>query len=310
VRKAFGPILLGLGAFLLVMAVMALTWMPGVVKKTPLDVDTTTHLSGTAQRLDSETGQLGAAVPIIIQSLTQANADASDDKVIVFVNGTCVVDDSDGDAPACVDGDDPRLVSASEDTFATDRVNALAVPNGDYLPAGSVQHEGLVNKWPFDSEKKTYPYWDGTTGGAVDAVFVDTKDFDGVATYHYQIKIDGVSVDVAEGTPGTYSNEINIYVEPRTGDIMNQTQDQQLYLEDGTQVLNLQAQFTDAQTKTSVDGAKSNLRMLDIMLTWVPIAGFIGGALAVLAGLLLILTGRRSVGGGHADKKTPADATV
>jgi hypothetical protein len=302
VRKVLGPVLVGLGAFLLVVAVLAVTWMPGAVKKTPLDVDTTTHLSGEARRLDAATGQLGSAVPISVQSITQADADASDDKVVVFVNGSCVVENVDGDAPACVDGDDPRLVSASEDTFATDRVTGVAVPNGDYLPQGTVQHEGLVNKWPFDSEKKTYPYWDGTVGEAVDAVYVDNKNFDGVETYHYRINIDKAPIEIAEGVDGTYTNEVNIYVEPKTGDIMNQTQDQQRYLADGTQALDLKAEFTKDQIAASVDGAKSNVQMLNVMLTWVPIVGFVGGVLALLAGLLLILGQRRS-NGSHAEER-------
>lgn len=291
-RKVFGPILMGLGAFLLVVAILALTWVPGMVKKTPLDVDTTTRLSGEAQRFDGST--LGSPVPISIMSLTQADADASDDEVVVFVNGSCVVENVDGNAPDCVDGDDPRLVSASEDMFPTDRVTALAVPNGDFVPEGTVQHEGLVNKWPFDAEKKTYPYWDGTVGRAVDAVYVDTQDFDGVETYHYRVNIDSEPIEIAEGVDGTYTNEINIYVEPRTGDILNQRQDQQRYLADGAQVLNLRAEFTEDQIAKSTDGAKSNLRMLDILLTWVPIAGFVGGALALVAGVLLVLAGRKS----------------
>ncbi|MBA2952383.1 DUF3068 domain-containing protein [Nocardioides sp. CGMCC 1.13656] len=308
-RKVFGPILIGLGAFLIVVAIMAIAWMPGVVKKTPLDVDNTTRLSGEAQRFDGTA--LGSPVPISIMSLTQADADASDDNVVVFVNGSCVVENTDGNAPDCVDGEDPRLVSASEDTFATDRVTAEAVPNGDYVPEGTVQHEGLVNKWPFDAEKKTYPYWDGTLGRAVDAEYVDTKDFDGVETYHYKVVIEDEAIEIAEDTPGTYSNEINIWVEPRTGDILNQSQDQQRYLEDGTQVLNLQAEFTEDQIKKSTDGAKDNLRMLDVMLDWVPIAGFVGGALAIVAGILLLLSSRRREAGASSTKpEHRVDASV
>lgn len=307
-RKVFGPILLGLGAFLLVVAIMAIAWMPGVVKKTPLDVNTTTRLSGEAQRLDD--GALGSPVPIKVTSITQADAEASDDDVIVFVNGSCVVENADGNAPDCVDGEDPRLVSASEDTFPTDRVTALSVPNGDYVPEDTVQHEGLVNKWPFDAEKKTYPYWDGTVGEAVDAEYVDTKDFDGVETYHYRVTIEDAAIEVAEGVPGTYSNEINIYVEPRTGDILNQSQDQQRYLDDGTQVLNLQAEFTPEQIEESTEGAKDNLRMLDVMLTWVPVAGIVGGALAIIAGLLLVLSARRTKNVSSSKPEHRVDASV
>ena len=41
----------GLGAFLLVTAVVASVWAPDQVKRAPLDTDSTTRLSGTAQKL-------------------------------------------------------------------------------------------------------------------------------------------------------------------------------------------------------------------------------------------------------------------
>ena len=43
-------------------------------------------------------------------------------------------------------------------------MSGLAVNDPKYLPADAEPHEGLVNKWPFEPKKKTYPYWDGTTG--------------------------------------------------------------------------------------------------------------------------------------------------
>jgi hypothetical protein len=286
-------VLLVLASFLLVAAVLCLTWAPGVVKKTPIDVNNTTYLSGTAQRLDSATGKLGEPSKIRITSITQADGDKSDDKVVVFKSGSCVVVNEDGKAPDCVDGDDPRLVSADESTFATDRVTALAVPNGKYLPKGSPQYKGLVNKWPFDSEKKTYPYWDGTLGAAVDAKYDGTEEVGGVNTYRYKINIDQAPIDVAEGVKGTYTNEVVIWVEPKTGAIQNQSQDQQRYLEDGTQVLNLQAQFTPAQIKQSAADTKDNLLLLNLVMLIVPLVGFIVGGLCLIAAIILLLLGRR-----------------
>ncbi len=293
-RRVVGLILLGLGSFLVVTALLATVWAPGVVKKTPVDVNNKTFLSGEAQRLDSSTGQLGAAVPIRIVSITQADSKKSDDDVVVFKSGSCVVENADGNAPDCVDGDDPRLVSADESNFATDRVSALAVKNGSYLPADSVQYEGLVNKWPFDSEKKTYPYWDGTLGQAVDAKFDGTVKVEGVDTYRYKINIEKAPIEIADGVEGTYSNEVIIWVEPKTGAIQNQSQDQQRFLADGTQVLNLQAQFTPQQLKTSAADTKDNKALLTLITTTVPIVGFIAGALCLLGGLLLLLLGRSS----------------
>jgi Porin PorA len=247
-------------------------------------------------------------VPITVQNITQTDADRSDDDVAVWITGSCVVENADGEAPPCVDGEDPRLISASEDTFATDRVTALAVPNDDYVPSGTVQHEGLVNKWPFDAEKKTYPYWDGTVGAAVDAVYQEEEEIEGVETYRYQVNIDDAPIEIAEGVSGTYTNEVSIWVEPKTGAILNQSQDQQRYLDSGAQVLNLQAEFTDDQVKESVSDAESNMRKL-ALLTWAPIIGFSGGALAILAGVGLLLTGRRR-DGDHGGQRELAHANA
>jgi hypothetical protein len=307
VRKTI-VVLLGLGSFLLVAAVLATAWAPGVVKKTPININQTTYLSGTAQQLDSATGKLGEAAPIRITSITQADGKKSDDKVVVFRSGSCVVVNEDGKAPDCVDGNDPRLVSADESNFATDRVTALAVDNGKYLPKGSVQYKGLVNKFPFDSEKKTYPYWDGTLGAAVDAKYDGTEKVGGIDTYRYKININDAPVEIAAGVKGTYTNEVVIWVEPKTGAIQNQSQDQQRYLANGTEVLNLQAQFTPDQIKQSASDTKSNLRLLSLVTLVVPWVGFVVGGLCLIAALVLLLT-RRSSPAAHAHdsrEKTPA----
>jgi Porin PorA len=290
-RKWFGMVLLGLGAFLLVVGVLATVWAPGVVKKTPLDVDQTTHLDGTVNKLNAETGELEEN-PVKVESISKADADASSDDVIVWVQSACVVIDID-DAPNCVDGDDPRLVSASTDVFASDRVTAQAIPDYKGLPADAVPHEGLVNKWPFDSEKKDYTYWNGTLDRALPAVYKGTKNILGIDTYIYEIKVENQPIQIAEGIPGTYSDDTTIYVEPKTGAIQQQTDSMQQYLDDGTQVVDLNIGFTDDQQKAFADDAKTNMRMLSMMTVWMPVVGFVGGVLCVLAGLALLLTARR-----------------
>ena len=82
-RKVFGLVLLGLGAFLLVVGLMATVWAPGVVKKTPLDIDQTTYLDGTVKKLDPATGEL-VENPVKVQSISKTDADASDDDNVVF----------------------------------------------------------------------------------------------------------------------------------------------------------------------------------------------------------------------------------
>lgn len=309
-RTTVGRVLIALGGFLLVAGLVALIWAPGVVKKTPIDVDSVTHLSGQGGKIDASTGELEVG-PVVASSITKVDTNASTDDVAVFVSTTCLMKD-DGDVPDCVGDDDPRLIDASTDLFATDRETALSVDNGNYLPAGSPQPEGVQNKWPFDAQKKTYPYWDGTAGAAVDAVYDREEDVQGLKTYVYRIVEKDVPIEVAAGVRGTYSDTKEIYIDPVTGAIIHQTEEQERYLETGEQALQLQIGFTEAQQKENVDDAKSNQRSVDLVTMWVPIVGIVGGLLALAAGVLLVLRDgrRRSEAAADDDVYSDTDHTV
>ncbi|MGB0101300.1 MAG: DUF3068 domain-containing protein [Nocardioides sp.] len=294
-RKWFGVVLLGLGAFLLVVGILATVWAPGMVKKTPLDVEQFTSLEGTVQKLDTSTGEF-AEQPVKVQSITKTDSEASDDDVVVWVQTSCVVIDID-DAPDCVDGDDPRLVTADTDVFASDRVTAEAVNDYDGLPEDAEPHEGLMNKWPFDAEKRDYDLWDGTTGRAWPAVYERTDSLLGVDVYVYVMTISDAPIEIAEGVDGTYDNTVEVWVEPKTGAIQQQTQDQQRYLEDGTQVLDLKIGFTEDQQEAFADDAEENIGLLSLVTVWMPIVGFVGGGLCIVAGIALMLSARRNGNG-------------
>lgn len=291
-RKIIGWVLLGLGAFLLVTGLLATLWVPGQVEKTPLDVNSTTRLSGDADKYNPATGET-EAIDVKATSITKADSKRSDDDVVVFVNTTCLVIDE-GDVPDCVDADDPqaRLVSATSDVFSTNRHDAHAV-NGKYLPAGAEEKDGLVNKWPFNTEKKDYDYWDGLVGAPVTAAYDGTEDIDGLETYKFHVLLDETPAEVVEGVQGTYSQDKYIWIEPRTGAIVNQTQHETRTLEDGTMVLDLNLAFTEEQVATGVAEAKDNKSRIDMATGTLPLVGFIGGIIALLAGAFLVFAGRK-----------------
>ncbi|HXH79143.1 DUF3068 domain-containing protein [Nocardioides sp.] len=297
-RKIIGWVLLGLGAFLLVTGLMATFWAPGQVERTPLDTDSTTYLSGNADKLNPATGDT-EAIDVKATSITKADSKRSDDEVIVFVNTTCLVIDE-GDVPDCVDAEDPeaRLVSASSDVFATDRNTGEAV-NGKYLPAGAEEKEGLVNKWPFNAEKKDYPYWDGLLGATVTATYDSTETLDGLETYKYHVLLEEVEADVVEGVAGIYSQDKFIWIEPRTGAIVNQQYHEIRELEDGTTVLDMEIGFTEEQIAAGIKTAEENKGRLDLVTGTLPLVGFIGGLLALLAGAFLVFAGRRDAQADH-----------
>jgi Porin PorA len=284
-RRIVGPILTGLGAFLLVVATLALVYAPDEVKRTPLGVDSRTELSGQADRLDA------GMRPIFALSITKSDDNASNHDVVVFTNIACAVFDE-GQEHKCADGNDENALSLGTDVFATDRVTAEAV-DSDALPDDAVPHEGLVNKWPFDAEQRTYPYWDGVTESAQEAVFERVEEIDGLETYVYRIEITNAPIEIAEGTNGTYTSAKEIYVEPRTGKIIHQTDDQQRYLDDGTPVLDVQVGFTEEQQAVNVADAEDSIAGLELLTQTVPLVGFIGGGIFLLIGLLLVVSGRR-----------------
>ena len=290
-RKVIAAVLVGLGSFLLVAALTVVLWGGEAVKKTPLDTDSVTNLSGEADKLNPATGEV-ESLQVKAASVTKADAELSDDDVVVFVNTTCLVID-DGDTPQCVDESDDRLVSASSDVFATDRRTAEAVNDPQYVPPSAEEKTGLVNKWPFDAEKKDYLYWDGMLGEAVDATYDGTETIEGLETYKYHVLVEEQPAEVVEGIDGVYSQDKYIWIDPTTGAIVNQTQHEVRELEDGSPLLDMQLAFTDEQVEDNVADAKDSGRLLGLLTTTLPLVGFIGGAIALLAGLFLFLRGRR-----------------
>lgn len=293
-QKNLGIVLLGIGSFLLLIGLMAVAWAPGQVKRTPIDVDSVTNLEGEVAAVQN--GMV--KTPAKAVSVTKIDSKLSTDDVALWVSTSCLVLDQDG-VGDCVKAPDERLISADVEFFATDRVTALGTASSK-LPSDTVKPEGLVNKFPFDTEKKTYPYWDSMLGEAVDAVYARTAKVSGVETYVFEVNIDEDNVVISAGDPGTeddvlgtYTDKKEIYVEPRTGSILNQTDDQQRVTADGTPVLDLQLAFTAAEQKESAEDAKDNIGTLNLVLKTVPIIGFSGGLLAVGGGLFLILGDRR-----------------
>jgi len=162
-----------------------------------------------------------------------------------------------------------------------------------YVPADAQPHDGLTNKWPFDAQKKTYPFWDGTVGHAVDAVYQGTKNFDGLDTLVYQTNVTGVPIEIAADVPGTYDDQTTIYIDPVTGSIINQTEHQVQTDASGATILDLNLAFTEAQIQTKVDEANSNTKQLNLVRHTVPLLGYLIGIPALLIGLGLTGRGRR-----------------
>ena len=93
-RRTVGFVLLGLAGFLVTAAILVLVWVPGQVKKTPLDVDTDTRLTGNAAALPTGAGLGGQGRQP--HGGRRRRPPTSD--VVVFDNFSCLIQDPDGTA--------------------------------------------------------------------------------------------------------------------------------------------------------------------------------------------------------------------
>jgi hypothetical protein len=302
-RRLLGWLLILLGVFALTAGALLRFYAYDEVQRTPLTVETTTKLTGTADRLDPATGDT-ELYDVKVTSVTETDDEASDDDVAVFVNTLCVVKDEPG-TPDCVaspeDDPDDRLVTASTDVFATDRITAEAIPvdrMDDYLPDDAEPHEGLVNKWPFDAQKEDYSYWDGLLGRAVTAEYVGTETINGLEVYVYEVDVQEeeatvVPAEDGEGIEGLYTSEKTMRVDPVTGSIIDQEQREVRTLPNGDPLIELDVAFTEEQVETNVSDAEDGADQLRLVGVTGPLVGLIVGVLLIAVGLFLVLGARR-----------------
>ncbi|HTW15167.1 MAG TPA: DUF3068 domain-containing protein [Nocardioides sp.] len=287
-RKTIGAVCAFLGAFLVIVAILAQTWAAGELKKTPLDVDSVTRLSGDAVQYTA-----AGISPFRVKatSTTKADSEKSDDDVVVFAGSTCLVKDA-NDVGDCVSAEDPlnRLLSAGFEDFATDRRSAEAVNDPKYLPADAEEREGLINKWPFDAEKKTYTYWIGP--GSTEATYDRTEEVDGLETYVYHVETEPAPITIAEGLEGTYQETTDLWIEPRTGQIVDQVSEQ-VRTANGQPFLTLNLSFTDEQVAENVDDIGGDADLLKLVTSTVPLIGYLVGIPLLIIGIALLLLNRR-----------------
>ncbi len=285
-RRVAGTVLVGLFGFLLAVGLLAQFYAPGVLKKTPLNINTLTTLSG-------EGSYLGAAsTPVSVWKRTQAVADSSTSQVVVMRDFSCVMKDPDGTAPhepVCLDDSDPRLITAAEDLFATDRVTAMAVNDPRYIGTTAEAHDGLVNKFPFDVQQKTYPLWDGVLGRTVDAAFAGEDTVNGLRTYTFTVSLSDQPFEVAAGVPGRYSDEKTMWIDPVTGSFIDQKEHQVRALESGGTALDLTLGFTPETVQANVDSAGANGSQL-ALLAVLPWVAYGLALLALVGGVFLLRT--------------------
>jgi len=189
--------IMGLGAALLTAALLLATYTAGKIQKIPLTIDKTLVSSGTGTALDPASLSttrfvIDSDVPLVSQQAITVETPANT-QVVTFQVGTTVrrIDRQ----------QDNGLLLAMVDTVTLDRRTAEAVSD-DERPGGSVQkprtfdddkpstnialpHEGLTYRFPFNTEKKSYPFFDAIAQKPFDANYDGEDDVNGLTTYRF-----------------------------------------------------------------------------------------------------------------------------
>lgn len=312
--KKLGVALTFIGAFVLVLAVASRFYMYDRLAVVP-DNNQTTSISATAPGEDAEYLDLGAGPAVVdgpLKSTRIVNGDvelseeASDDlgrDIAVWRTYSCTA------APDfdCGSGETP--LSGTSDIVAFDATTGETVDwdqtrtsTGGETKRGNFQ--GLYFKFPFDTQKKDYMFWDGSLKKATPAEYKGETTIEGLDVYEFEQVIEPTKIGTT-AVPGSligedgptvvtdrfYSNTRSFLVEPVTGVIIRGGESQDGYLElDGERKLTTTSAtlgYTDENVKNTVDEYSGTSSLLSAVHTTFPIFGGIAGLVLILVGLAM-----------------------
>ncbi|MGY4654537.1 DUF3068 domain-containing protein [Mycobacterium sp. URHB0021] len=209
--------IMGLGAALLIAALLLSTYTKSKIAKVPLNVDATLVSEGTGTAFDPESLNadkfvVSKNVPVALQEQVSVESPSNADVVTLQVGSTLRRTDQQ---------QDNGLLLALVDTVTMNRKSAMAV-SSESNPGGAVQkpraiedenpptnialpHEGLTYRFPFDTEKRTYPMFDPIAQKAFDANYDGEEDVNGLTTYRFTQNV-GYDADGKLVEPVKYSS--------------------------------------------------------------------------------------------------------
>ncbi len=299
-RRFVGPVLVGLGAFLLVAAVLMRFYAYPQLAVAPIDRDSVTNLEATDATLFDTSLLSEITTDVTVATTTRGDVEASEeagDNTRVYTGTTTITANG-------------IVRSQSTDRAAFDGVSGEAVnccagfaetTEGEQTP---ITRKGLIYKFPFRTEKKDYDFWDNTLRDTVKAEYQKEDQVRGLDVYVFTTSTPPTVVGTRE-VPGSvvgledaaveadivYANERTMYVDPVTGGIVNRTEKQKSTLaidgEDKVTTTEAELRYTDAQVKASVDDISEQAGQLNLLRTTLPLVFLLLGLIALAVGLLL-----------------------
>jgi hypothetical protein len=332
VRKILPAIVIGVGAFLLTLALLMRFYAVPKLAVVPYDQNSTSVVLGPDSTylnpsvLKVEKGTLTSTVRVIgDEAEAKKQSDATGRDLAIWDKGqvTQFTDPATGGlfSPPLTGGTD-RIVF---DRYTGEAVNCC----GETTDGEAAEHKGQLVKFPFFTEKKSYDYWDGTTKKAYAADFKGIEDIQGLTVYRFEQAVPRQQYTTIEvpaslfGLPDApvtanrfYENNRILWVEPTTGVVIKQTENQKQQLEapgasSPLTILETTSTFDDATVNKNVEDYKTKSSQLALIKTTGPVSAGILGVLLLLGGILwsfVASRGRDDAAG--PTRRDPAPATA
>jgi len=298
-RRNIGLVLVGLGVFLIVLAVVLPTWIVGQVVKFPLNEYQTASLEASNASYFSATA-LTEKTGVTLQATYTIKGDGA-----AGTSSTAVWDEY----SYVYDLTNHQPVQQTTRRMAFDRKTGQltmccgANVNGD----SSVQQRGYVGfVFPIGTKKQAYQVFDTTLNKPVPFPYAGTATVRGIQTYKYTEDIAPVQV-ATQTVPGSlvgesaasvtlpeyYEMHLIYYVDPTTGALINVQEHQTMTLRNpttGAQALLLfdaDLKVTPSSLTTIVKLDSNGRNELTLLKVILPIVLGVVGVIALVAGLIL-----------------------
>lgn len=313
-KRVAGPILLGLGAFLVVLAGMLRFYAVPNLAKAPLSPGedtggiTVTNSAGTASELfdpaalASGEDPVRTNVPVTSVRNTRGDVSAAEsseakDQDLAIYDSFSRLSDSAG-----------TVVNADTLRVAFNRVSSELVNCcGANYNGQDTTFEGINPlKFPMFTQQQDYQYFDTALGKAWPAVYSGTEQLEGATVYKFVMTIPptqtstmevpgdlvGSDADTYEA-PRFYANTRTLLVEPTTGSIVkgNEEQLQTLRGPDGTDQVTIIAAsigYTPEEVTESVTAAMDSANLLNTLKNTVPLIAGLLGIVCIGVGIFLV----------------------
>jgi hypothetical protein len=299
-RRFLGPVLLGVGVFLLVLAGLLKFYVADRVIVTPIDQYAQTTSPGLGSYLDPVALQVRSGDLVAVRTLKGDVAASNKDTAVWDVSVVL----STGDA---------QLVRATVDRVATDRRTAEAVNCcGEAVESVPTRHSGLSYKFPFGTQKQDYQFWDANAKTTATARYVSEETVQGLTTYKFVSQIPPTQIQtqevpgslVGESAPSVqapvfYTDTRTVWVEPKTGVIVKGSEQNRTTLrddagQDRTVVLQFDLTFDNDSQQSQAKLARDNIGKIDLVTTWLPLIGLLVGVVLIVAGLIIMVAADRA----------------